>query len=157
MVYTFDFTRAEAISRDNLPRPELISDLKNGLFVYKDSQFYTKLLADKLFDQLVKTVVYDKKSTVTIFGKTMAIPRKQTAFGDPGTTYSFSGTTVKAKAWNPTILKIKSDVERQCERKFNFCLVNYYADGDNYIGYHKDDEQDLGPAPSIASVSFGQT
>lgn len=154
MVYIFDFTKGIKVS--TLPRPELIADLKNGLFVYKDSQFYTKSQADKLFNQLLNTIIYDKKSTVTIFGKTMPIPRKQTAYGDPGTTYSFSGTTVKAKKWNPIVLQIKNDVEKQTGQKFNFCLVNYYANGQDYIGYHKDDEQDLGPNPWIASVSFGQ-
>ncbi|KAF2847625.1 DNA repair family protein [Plenodomus tracheiphilus IPT5] len=38
---------------------------------------------------------------------------------------------------------------------FNFCLVNYYADGKDSISYHSDDERFLGPEPAIASFSLG--
>ena len=38
---------------------------------------------------------------------------------------------------------------------FNFCLVNYYASGDDSISYHSDDERFLGPLPAIASFSLG--
>ncbi|KKK19027.1 hypothetical protein AOCH_006195 [Aspergillus ochraceoroseus] len=38
---------------------------------------------------------------------------------------------------------------------FNFCLVNYYASGDDSISYHSDDERFLGPDPCIASLSLG--
>jgi len=38
---------------------------------------------------------------------------------------------------------------------FNFCLVNYYADGQDSISYHSDDERFLGPNPAIASFSLG--
>lgn len=38
---------------------------------------------------------------------------------------------------------------------FNFCLVNYYADGSDSISYHSDDERFLGANPAIASFSLG--
>ncbi|GAQ09915.1 alpha-ketoglutarate-dependent dioxygenase alkB homolog 2 [Aspergillus lentulus] len=38
---------------------------------------------------------------------------------------------------------------------YNFCLVNYYATGDDSISYHSDDERFLGPKPCIASLSLG--
>ncbi|KAI8940494.1 hypothetical protein NX059_004174 [Plenodomus lindquistii] len=38
---------------------------------------------------------------------------------------------------------------------FNFCLVNYYADGKDSISYHSDDERFLGTEPAIASLSLG--
>ncbi|KAH9873980.1 hypothetical protein IAQ61_004607 [Plenodomus lingam] len=38
---------------------------------------------------------------------------------------------------------------------FNFCLVNYYADGQDSISYHSDDERFLGMEPAIASFSLG--
>ncbi|KAL5002762.1 hypothetical protein BDV10DRAFT_84533 [Aspergillus recurvatus] len=38
---------------------------------------------------------------------------------------------------------------------YNFCLVNYYATGDDSISYHSDDERFLGSNPSIASISLG--
>ncbi|KAJ6138737.1 Oxoglutarate/iron-dependent dioxygenase [Penicillium samsonianum] len=38
---------------------------------------------------------------------------------------------------------------------YNFCLVNYYASGDDSIAFHSDDERFLGPEPNIASLSLG--
>ncbi|KAF2836260.1 2OG-Fe(II) oxygenase superfamily protein [Patellaria atrata CBS 101060] len=38
---------------------------------------------------------------------------------------------------------------------YNFCLINYYASGDDSISYHSDDERFLGPNPAIASFSLG--
>ncbi|KAJ0417492.1 hypothetical protein BJY00DRAFT_325483 [Aspergillus carlsbadensis] len=38
---------------------------------------------------------------------------------------------------------------------YNFCLVNYYASGDDSISYHSDDERFLGANPAIASISLG--
>lgn len=38
---------------------------------------------------------------------------------------------------------------------YNFCLVNYYADGQDSISYHSDDERFLGANPAIASLSLG--
>lgn len=40
---------------------------------------------------------------------------------------------------------------------YNFCLVNYYANGADSISYHSDDERFLGSNPSIASFSLGAT
>jgi alkylated DNA repair dioxygenase AlkB len=39
--------------------------------------------------------------------------------------------------------------------RFNFCLVNYYASGEDSISYHSDDERFLGSEPAIASFSLG--
>ena len=40
---------------------------------------------------------------------------------------------------------------------YNFCLVNYYANGADSISYHSDDERFLGANPTIASFSLGVT
>lgn len=34
-------------------------------------------------------------------------------------------------------------------------LLNRYKGGDDYVGWHADDEKIYGPTPEIASVSFG--
>ena len=41
------------------------------------------------------------------------------------------------------------------ESSYNFCLVNYYANGTDSISYHSDDERFLGSEPAIASFSLG--
>jgi alkylated DNA repair dioxygenase AlkB len=42
-------------------------------------------------------------------------------------------------------------------RRFNSVLLNLYRDGSDAMGYHADDEPELGPDPVIASVSLGAT
>ena len=95
-------------------------------------------------------------SVVKVFGKTHKIPRRQTAFGDPGTSYSFSGTTLSANPWIPRIKGLKEIVEMAAEQTFNFVLVNYYRNGLDHMGEHRDDERELCPLSSIASLSLGQ-
>ncbi|GMI77482.1 homolog of E. coli alkB [Hibiscus trionum] len=38
---------------------------------------------------------------------------------------------------------------------FNSLLFNRYNGGNDYVGWHSDDEKLYGSAPEIASVSFG--
>ncbi|EPS38549.1 hypothetical protein H072_7648 [Dactylellina haptotyla CBS 200.50] len=53
---------------------------------------------------------------------------------------------------------LKNIVERETGDVFNFILVNYYASSDDSISYpDSDDEQFLGPNPTIASMSLGTT
>jgi alkylated DNA repair dioxygenase AlkB len=136
---------------------KLVTDLENHFYVYVDKHFYPKDESDRIFQELEKEVAYNLNTFFTIYGKKIPIPRKQTAYGDPGTSYSFSNTTTNAKPWIPILQKIKNDIEYFTGKTFNFCLVNRYEDGNQYIGYHKDSEIDLVEEPSIVSLSFGAT
>lgn len=140
----------------DIPKISLMADWKNGLLFYLDENFYNKKLADEIYQQLINTITYDKNYKIKFFGKTIPIPRKQTAYGDTGTSYTFSGMTIKAKKWTFILSHIRKQVESATGKKLNFCLVNYYENGSKYIGYHKDDEKELGSEPWIVSLSFGQ-
>ena len=41
------------------------------------------------------------------------------------------------------------------DANFNSCLLNYYPTGHDGMGYHADDEKELGAQPVIASLSLG--
>jgi len=119
---------------------------------------YEKEIADEIFD-LLKTVELnsDEESQVHIYGKWINIPRRQTAFGDEGTSYTFSGNTVPAKPWTPWLEAIRQNVAIWLVDNIpeifavkdapsplpNFVLVNQYRNGKDYIGPHSDDEKDL--------------
>ncbi|KAI9657740.1 MAG: hypothetical protein M1821_002916 [Bathelium mastoideum] len=51
--------------------------------------------------------------------------------------------------------QLRKITEGSTDQKFNFCLVNYYANGNDSISYHSDDERFLGPNPAIASFTLG--
>ncbi|KAJ5931079.1 Oxoglutarate/iron-dependent dioxygenase [Penicillium verhagenii] len=56
----------------------------------------------------------------------------------------------------PSCLDIlRQQVEAATGARYNFCLVNYYASGEDSISFHSDDERFLGDQPNIASLSLG--
>ncbi|KAJ5949836.1 hypothetical protein N7454_001420 [Penicillium verhagenii] len=56
----------------------------------------------------------------------------------------------------PSCLDIlRQQVEGATGARYNFCLVNYYASGEDSISFHSDDERFLGDQPNIASLSLG--
>jgi alkylated DNA repair dioxygenase AlkB len=59
--------------------------------------------------------------------------------------------------WSPALLKIKNKIEIISGAHFNGALLNYYRDENDSMGWHKDDEKELGENPVIGSVSFGAT
>lgn len=79
-------------------------------------------------------------------------PRLTASYGDPGITYSYSGTVNTAEPWTATLLEIKSLIESVCGR-YNYCLLNRYRTGEDSVGLHADDEPGL--ADAIASLSLG--
>ena len=140
----------------------LLANLKDKLFI----SYYKKFIDDddhNMFDYLEKHLIYnsDEQSKIKIYGKEILIPRKQVAYGEKGTTYSFSNSTVLAKDWNEdtelckVILFIRNKIASRFKFKPNFVLINRYEDGNQYIGFHADDEKDLNMFTPIAGVSFG--
>lgn len=92
---------------------------------------------------------------VKVFGKIYPIPRKQAAYGELGVKYKYSGTTISAKLWTPTLQFLVDKVHQITGHKYNFALVNRYKDGSDKMGFHKDDEKELCRSTPIASLTFG--
>ena len=98
-----------------------------------------------------------KQDTIKIYGKEFPIPRKAAWYGDPGKSYTYSGIKMNPIKWNLELLSIKNKIEEQLKIEFNSLLLNLYEDGDHSVGWHADDEKELGNHITIASISFGQT
>jgi alkylated DNA repair dioxygenase AlkB len=103
---------------------------------------------------------------IQIFGKTYLQPRGVCLVGDAGVRYRYSGSTHFAKPWPKSVWACKQKVEtflresklfESTKLQFNSCLCNLYRSGQDSMGWHADDEKELGPEPLIVSVSFGQT
>lgn len=110
---------------------------------------------DVLLQQLIKDTPW-RLEHVTVWGRTYPQPRLVGWYGDDSLSYSYSGVTLNALPWTPLLLRIKDKVEAVCHRKFNSVLLNFYRDHRDSMGFHSDDEPELGPCPIIASVSFGE-
>ena len=55
------------------------------------------------------------------------------------------------------LLPLRRSVSETAGVAFNSVLANLYRDGDDAMGWHSDNERELGPRPGIASLSLGAT
>ena len=95
------------------------------------------------------------REKITMWGKKIITKRRIAWYGDEGRSYTYSGTTFQPSIWNQILLRIKDRVESKTSHKFNSVLLNDYKDGSVGMGWHSDDEKELGKNPIIASLSFG--
>lgn len=128
-----------------------------------------------LYQQLLSTLNW-QSDVVTLFGKTHITRRQIVCMGDRGLSYRYAGHTHLATGWHPIVFKIKQLIEDKIDKLaadvkndtqqsfinaegspsyFNACLLNYYPSGSEGMGYHADDEKELGNQPLIAALSLG--
>ena len=112
--------------------------------------------ADDLFSCLLERLALRHESIV-IAGRTVLQPRLTLWMGDPEAAYRYSGRTFVPVAWDDRVLELRSRVEQTAGVLFNSVLLNLYRNGLDSMSYHADDEPELGPRPTIASVSLGAT
>jgi alkylated DNA repair dioxygenase AlkB len=93
--------------------------------------------------------------TVQVYGKWHQLQRQIAWYGTAN--YRYAGQVKVARHWLPVILEIRAKVQEQTGDDYSGCLLNYYPDGSAGMGCHSDDERDLVPQATIASVSFGAT
>lgn len=98
-----------------------------------------------------------RSQEITLFGRPVLQPRLMDWYADPGVSYRYSGLTLSSKAWPPVLMSLRELLEAHCKTPFNSVLCNAYRDGQDSMGWHADDEPELGPEPLIASVNLGAT
>ena len=101
-----------------------------------------------------------KRAHGKIFGKEIDFPRWHATFGQ---TYKFKGMEEDAiEITHPYLKKIMKWVRGHSEilygerQNYRQLLVNWYGNGDDYIGAHTDAEPMLKENSAIYSFSFGQ-
>lgn len=116
--------------------------------------FLSAAEADQLFSQLYHEIPW-RQDTIQLFGRPHKIPRQQHFQGEPGLLYQYSGLVMHAQPLHPAVGRLKQAIERRCDARFNCVLLNLYRDGGDSMGWHSDDEAELGQNPVIASVTLG--
>ena len=106
--------------------------------------------------ELIERTSWQSES-ITVWGKKHLQPRLTAWYGDAGKSYSYSGIDLDPLPWTKTLLQIREVVQKLAHERFNSVLLNYYRDHRDGMGFHSDDEPDLGPTPVIASLSLGAT
>lgn len=96
---------------------------------------------------------------MTIFGKTADLPRLEAMFGDSEDfEYQYSGqVSLKASPWPQWLKQIRGRIEQATQHQYALAIGSQYRSGQDSIGYHADDEPNLGERPAIASLSLGTT
>jgi alkylated DNA repair dioxygenase AlkB len=116
--------------------------------------FLSPMAAASALAALRETVPW-RQEHVVLFGRRIAQPRLSCWMGDDGATYTYSGASFEPAPWVPAVSDVRARVEAATGQRFNSVLLNLYRDGADSMGFHADDEPELGPAPVIGSVSLG--
>jgi alkylated DNA repair dioxygenase AlkB len=102
-----------------------------------------------------------QQETISIYGKNVKSPRLQCFYGDKQVYYIYSNRKFNAKCWPNCLLELKNFIQNKVTNQlnpsvqFNSVLANLYRNGEDCMGWHADDEVQLGPNPIIASLSIG--
>jgi alkylated DNA repair dioxygenase AlkB len=107
--------------------------------------------AKALLSTLVKEVPWIQH-IIKVWGRECTQPRKTCMMGAE---YSYSGSVHPQSPWHPAVKELMERINREFGTDFNGCLLNYYRDGNDYIGPHSDDEKTLAANSSVFAVSLG--
>ncbi len=94
-------------------------------------------------------------STIHMFGREIPEPRLTSWHGDSNAVYTYSKSRRVPLPWTSGLTDLRGKIERTAAATFNSVLANLYRDGRDSMGFHADREPELGPNPTIASLSLG--
>ncbi len=137
----------------NLPS-ENILPIDGEAFLFTD--IFSADECELFFSTLMSEVCW-RHEPIIIFGKKIMQPRLTAWVGDPEKSYKYSGITMQPQAWSPAILKIKQRIEPVAGVTFTSALLNLYRNENDSMGWHQDNEKELGKDPVIGSVSLGES
>ncbi|HUY11107.1 MAG TPA: alpha-ketoglutarate-dependent dioxygenase AlkB [Candidatus Dormibacteraeota bacterium] len=121
-----------------------------------EPHFLAESEARDLFARLVHGLAWTQP-TIALFGVRRPIPRLEAWYGDLDARYRYSGIAHEPMPWTPELAGLRDRLRSCVGEPFNSVLANLYRDGRDSNGWHSDDEAELGPTPTIASLSLGAT
>jgi alkylated DNA repair dioxygenase AlkB len=117
---------------------------------------FDRSTSDYYFNEL-STGIRWKQEPVKLFGKEIMQPRLTAWYGDMDKPYEYSGLKMETNEWIQPLIEIKKIADEYAGTVSSSVLLNLYRDGNDGLGWHRDNEKMLGPQPVIASVSLGAT
>ncbi|ETC89830.1 DNA repair system specific for alkylated DNA [Xanthomonas hortorum pv. carotae str. M081] len=112
--------------------------------------------ADVLMQALLQDVRWEVHR-IRMFGRMVDSPRLSSWIGDAEASYRYSGTRFAPQPWLEALQPVRTRLQDETGHPFNSVLVNRYRSGNDAMGWHSDDEPELGAQPLIASLSLGAT
>jgi len=126
---------------------------KDGELFYYPAIFDAET-SNRLFNALLAKINW-RQDKIRMFGKWINQPRMTAFYGDVEKSYTYSHLKMEPEPWIEELLEIKGKLAEFLNLEFSSVLMNLYRDGNDSMGWHSDDEPELGVNPEIASVSFG--
>lgn len=127
-----------------------------GASLLLDEHAWPTARADALFAALQAEIPW-QTLRLRIFGREVDAPRLACWIGDADAVYTYSRTRFEPQPWTPSTRRLRRELHARLGMDFNSVLANLYRDGRDSMGWHSDDEPELGNEPVIASLSFGAT
>lgn len=127
---------------------------QDHLSIELQTGFLSETQANKLLKHLIATTSWQQPK-LKVYGKWHRTPRLVRFVGDPNLNYKYSNTLHDTQAWTTALTALKKRIEALSGKAYNCVLLNYYRDGQDTMGWHADDEAELGQQPTIASLSIG--
>lgn len=100
------------------------------------------------------------RNKIKFYGKEYDMPREQQVYGISA--YTYSGITFQTIQDIPPFLSQclnwanTIDSNDEDGPKYNMILVNWYFDGKDNIGWHKDNEKEIIPGTDVMTITFGE-
>lgn len=135
-------------------------DNSNLLPFQGETYFYPDFFSKEHSDQYQKRLTTNlawKHEPIRMFGKMVMQPRLTALYGEEGRPYGYSGISMTPHVWTAELKEMKDKLQEFTGVEFTHVLCNLYRDGQDSMGWHRDNEAVLGRNPSIASVTFGVT
>ena len=129
-------------------------ELTRGGFLLDYPSFLAAHEADSLFAWLREHVAW-QQGHVRLFGRRIPEPRLTAWFSECD--YTYSGRTLPRTAFPEPLAALRERVIEAAGSPLDSVLLNRYRDGNDGVGFHADDEPELGRDPCVASLSLGVT
>ena len=134
--------------------------IRPGLSVLVVSNWLSRQGSDDLAIELLNSLDWSQ-GAIRLFGRTIDEPRLTTWCGD--IPYTYSNRELLPRPWPTSLANIRDALhyllahhEIQTQYGLNHCLLNYYRSGTDSMGWHRDNEPELGKHPVVASLSLGE-
>jgi alkylated DNA repair dioxygenase AlkB len=118
-----------------------------------DNQWLDLNQAQEFFSALVKQISWQQEK-ISLFGKNIKCPRLTSFYADANIKYSYSGITHVGRQWIGPLVALRALLYERLNISFNSVLCNFYRDGQDYIGWHSDNEKEVRDG-AIAAISLG--
>ncbi|MBE7376602.1 alpha-ketoglutarate-dependent dioxygenase AlkB [Pseudomonas sp. AL-54] len=147
------------MSKSEPSKPSMITDPHASIDLIDAELRYLphwldRTTADVWLRRLIDETPWEQPQ-VRLYGRTLAVPRLVAWYGDAAARYRYSGLLHEPRPWTPLLEEIRRRLQVEVDGRFNGVLLNLYRDGQDAMGWHSDDEPELGREPLLASLSLG--